>query len=151
MNYPLITVITILGVSLSIASCKKSEEEDGARVENIQTEVPVESDLAKAMKESSRVMKRLERAVKHNDWVEIEMWSQEIKEGIGGKCVELYKAENKWFASKFVILHEKFASALDTLILCSQEQNSAHLNREFNRLTESCDECHEIFHEEDED
>lgn len=146
MNYPLITAITILGVSLSIASCKKSEE---INVENLQTETPEESGLAKAMKESSRVMKRLERAVKHNDWVEIEMWSQEIKEGIGGRCVELYKAETKWFASEFIILHEKFARALDTLILCGKEHDSTHLNLEFKRLIESCDECHEVFHKEE--
>ncbi len=151
MNYPLVMVIIILGFTLSIASCKKSEEVNITVGERSQTETTEEYGLEEEMKKASRVMKRLERAVKQNDWVEIEMWTLEIKEGIGRRCVELYKTEHKWISSKFVILHDKFVTALDALILCSQNHDTTSLDLEFKRLIKSCDDCHEIFQEEVED
>ncbi|MDR4499035.1 MAG: hypothetical protein MRK02_14130 [Candidatus Scalindua sp.] len=148
MNYYLIVVTAIFGITLTIASCKKSEEMNVEVVEDIQANDSEESGLASAMKEASRVMKSLKRAVKHNDWVQIDMWTQEIRGGIGHRCIELYKAENKWFASEFIILHEKFVNAIDKLMLCSKEHDTTNVNLEFNRLKKTCDECHAIFQDE---
>ncbi|GJQ60680.1 MAG: hypothetical protein SCALA701_34810 [Candidatus Scalindua sp.] len=95
-------------------------------------------------------MKRLSRGVSHNDWVEIDIWTQEIKEGIGDKCVELYEAENNGVPNEFIALQNKFLRATKNLILASQDRNGTNAKLEFNRLRESCDECHAIFNEEDE-
>jgi hypothetical protein len=118
-------------------------------VEEVQTETPEEGDLAREMKKAAMIMKRLERAVDDNDWVEVDMWTEEIKEGIGSRCVALYKTEHKWISSEFVGLHKKFVSAINRLILCSKEHDSAHLKLEFNRLIKSCDDCHEVFDEDE--
>ncbi len=83
--------------------------------------------------------------MENNDWVEIDMWTEELKEGIGFNCVELYMIENNDISNEFTILSSKFNSAINKLILCSNEQDTDNANLEFNNLVESCDACHEIF------
>ncbi|MDR4504862.1 MAG: hypothetical protein MRK01_08760 [Candidatus Scalindua sp.] len=151
MSRSMIAVITILVVCLSIASCKKPEEAvevNVESVEHVQKEKPTDFGLVRAMKKASIAMKRLGRGVKNNDWVEIDIWAQEIKEGIGDTCVELYEAEHKEVPSGFVALRDKFIHAVNNLILCSRDHDDVNSKLEFTRLTESCDECHAIFNEE---
>ena len=153
MNRSIIAVITILVVCLSIASCKKPEEVEVEEVnvesvEHVQKERPTDFGLVRAMKKASMAMKRLGRGVKNNDWVEIDIWAQEIKEGIGDTCVELYEAEHNGAPSGFVAFRDKFVHAVNNLILCSKDHDAINSKLEFTRLTESCDECHAIFNEE---
>ncbi|KHE93045.1 MAG: hypothetical protein K8F52_19120 [Candidatus Scalindua rubra] len=148
MRNLLITVITILGVSLSITSCKKSEEVNVEKVENIQNEYLTDFRLVREMKKAATAMKRLGRGVKDNDWMEIDIWTHEIKEGIGDKCVELYRAENKEVPSEFIAARDKFVRAVDNLILCSKNHDDSNSKRDYDMLKESCDDCHVIFKKE---
>ena len=147
MNYPLIVVAIILGALISISSCKKAEEVKVETVKEVQESPQEQESLAKAMKKASRVMRRLSKAVEDNDWVDIDIWTQELKEGIGYYCVELYMIENNDISSEFISLSNKFVSSLNKLILSSKTHDTNNSGVEFNRLIKSCDGCHAIFFE----
>ena len=148
MKYSLTIFAVIIGTSLITASCKKSEEVKIENIEDVQTNVPRQEGLARAMKKASIMMRRLARAVENNDWVQMDMWAEELKEGIGFNCVELYMIENNDVSYEFTVLSNKFNSAIDKLILCSKEQDTDNANLEFNNLVKSCDACHEGFNKE---
>ncbi len=151
MKYSLIILTLILGTLTTIASCKKSEEvriERVEEVEELQANVPDQSALAGAMKRAGIMMRRLSRAVENNNWVEMDMWTQELKEGIGFSCVKLYMIENPHVSEEFSVLSNKFNSAINKLILCSKEQDTINANLEFDNLIESCDACHESFNKD---
>jgi len=148
MKYSLIISIIILGISVTTVSCKKSEEVKVERVEEIQTKTPGQEGLAGAMKKASIMMRRLARATENNDWVQMNMWTEELKEGIGFNCVELYMIENNDVSYEFTVLSNKFNSAINKLILCSKEQDTDNANLEFNNLVKSCDACHESFNKD---
>jgi hypothetical protein len=148
MKYSLIIFTVIIGISLITASCKKSEEIKTEGVEEAQTNVPRQGGLARAMKKASIAMRRLARAVENNDWVEMDMWTEELKEGIGFNCVELYMIENNDVSNEFTVLSSKFNSAVNKLILCSKEQDTDNAKLEFNNLVKSCDACHESFNKD---
>ena len=148
MKYSLLISALILGISIAIVSCKKAEEVKVERVEEAQAYVPKQGGLANAMKKASLVMRRLARSVENNDWVEMEMWTQELKEGIGFHCVTLYMLEPNNISLEFLTLSNRFKSALNKLILYSKEHDINNANLEFNMLTKSCDACHYRFYEE---
>jgi hypothetical protein len=148
MKYSLLISAVIIGISIVTASCKKSEEVKIESVEEVQTNVPEQSALAGAMKKAGIMMRRLARAVENNDWVDIDMWTEELKEGIGFNCVELYMIENNDVSNEFMVLSSKFNSAIDKLILCSKEQDTDNANLGFNNLVKSCDACHESFNKD---
>lgn len=148
MNYSLIGITAItVGIWLSLASCERPEEVMVERVEEIVTDTPEQDGLALAMQKASRVMRRLSRAVERNDWAEMDIWTQELKEGIGYYCVELYMIEHDGIPSEFIALSNKFVSALNKLMLCSKKHDTTQLKSEFDSLIASCDQCHEIFFE----
>jgi len=91
MKFSLIIFVFIIGTLIVIASCKKPDE---VKVEEAKAYTLLQNDLARSMKKASLVMRRLSRAVKNNDWVETDMWTQELKEGIGFSCVTQYMIEN---------------------------------------------------------
>ncbi len=93
-------------------------------------------------------MRRLSKAVKNNDWVEIDMWTQELKEGIGFSCVTHYMIENNDISLKFIMLSNQFNSALNKLMLASKKHYSERANLEFNNLVKSCDACHDSFNKD---
>ncbi len=148
MKYSLLILSLILGISIAITSCKKSEEIKVERVEKIQTHVSSQGGLANAMKKASLVMRRLSRAVENNDWVEIDMWTQELREGIGFHCVTLYMIETNDISLEFIMLSNKFNSAINKLILCSKEHDTDNANLEFDNLVKSCDACHKRFNKD---
>jgi hypothetical protein len=154
MKYSLIILTLILGTLITIASCKKSEEvrvervEEVEEVEELQANVPEQSALAGAMKKAAITMRRLSRAVGNNNWVEIDMWTHELKEGIGFSCVTLYMIENPHVSEEFSVLGNKFNSAINKLIMCSKRQDRINANLEFDNLIESCDACHESFNKD---
>ncbi len=151
MKYSLIILTLILGTLTAIASCKKSEEVKVERVEEVeelQADVPEQSALAGAMKKAGIMMRRLARAVENNNWVEMDMWTQELKEGIGFSCVKLYMIENPHISEEFTVLSNKFNSAINKLIMCSKRQDIINASLEFDNLIESCDACHESFNKD---
>jgi hypothetical protein len=148
MKYSLIILTLILGTLMTIASCKKPEEVKIESVEEMQANVPEQSALTGAMKKAGIMMRRLARAVQNNNWVEMDMWTQELKEGIGFSCVKLYMIENHDVSDEFTVLSNKFNSAINKLILCSKEQDTDNANLEFDNLIKSCDACHESFNKD---
>ncbi len=148
MKYSLIISAVIIGISIVTASCKKSEEVKIESVEEVQTNAPRQGGLAGAMKKASIMMRRLARAVEKNDWVQMDTWAEELKEGIGFNCVELYMIENNDVSYEFTVLSNKFNSAINKLILCSKEQDTDNANLKFNNLVKSCDACHESFNKD---
>ena len=148
MKYLLIIIAVIIGISTFSASCKKSEEVEIERVEDVQTLTPEQGSLAGAMKKASMAMRRLARAVEYNDWGQMDLLTKELKENIGFNCVELYMIENNDIPHEFTVLSSKFNNALNKLMLCSKDQNTSNTNVEFNNLIKSCDACHEHFNED---
>jgi hypothetical protein len=148
MKYSLIISSLILGISIATASCKKSEEVKIEKVEDVQASVHMQEGLAGAMKKASIMMRRLARAVENNDWVEMDMWTQELKDGIGFSCVKLYMIENNDISDEFTVLSNKFNSAINKLILCSKKHDAENKNLEFNNLVKSCDACHKSFNKD---
>jgi len=151
MKYSLIILTLIMGTLITIASCKKSEEvrvERVEEVEELQANVSEQSALAGAMKKAAITMRRLSRAVGNNNWVEIDMWTHELKEGIGFSCITLYMIENPQVSEEFSVLGNKFNSAINKLIMCSKRQDRINANLEFDNLIESCDACHESFNKD---
>jgi len=145
MKYSLIIVAIIIGISVATSSCKKSEELKIERVENIDALTSDQGSLAGAMKKASKAMRRLARTVESSDWAQMAMWAEDLKENIGFNCVELYMIENNDVSNEFMELSSNFNSALNKLILCSNEQNTDKANLEFGNLVRSCDACHERF------
>jgi hypothetical protein len=156
MKHSLIILALILGTLTTIASCNKSEEVKIEEVEELQADVSPsdparageESALAGAMKKAGITMRRLSRAVENNNWVEIDMWTHELKEGIGFSCVTLYMIENPHVTEEFSVLSNKFNSAINKLIMCGKRQDTINANLEFDNLVKSCDACHESFNKD---
>jgi hypothetical protein len=140
MKYLLIIFALILG-SFVITSCKKPEP---TRVEKAQAHVPAKG-LVSAMKKASIKMRRLAKAVKNDDWDEMDIWTHELKEGIGFNCVELYMIENNDIPNEFTVLCNKFNTAINKLMLSGKKHDTNNASLEFNNLVNSCESCHEEF------
>jgi hypothetical protein len=148
MKHLLIIFTVIIGISIVTTSCKKSDEVKVERVEKVQKLTQEQGSLAGTMKKASMAMRRLARAVEYNDWVQMDLQTQELKENIGFNCVELYMIENNDIPHEFTVLSSKFNNALNKLILCSKDQDINNANSEFNNLVKSCDACHESFNKD---
>jgi hypothetical protein len=147
MKKLLIILIIVCVMFTGLISCKKPEE---AAVEVTNTSGEKDEALGQAMKNASRDLRRLSRSIENRDWVEIEMWTKELKEGIGYSCVELYMKEHRGVSSEFVIMGSRFFDAVRNLILLCKEHNAETIDVEFNRLLTTCDDCHEIYKEKEE-
>jgi hypothetical protein len=147
MKQLLVILIVMCVMFTGLISCKKQEK---VAVEVTQTSGEKDETLGKAMKGASRDLRRLSRSIENRDWVEIEMWAKELKEGIGYSCVELYMKEHRGVSSEFVIMGSRFFDAVRSLILLCKEHNVETIDVEFNRLLTTCDDCHEIYKEKEE-
>ena len=141
MKHSLIFMALIMGTFIFIASCDKPDE---VKVEETEYTL-LQDDLARSMKKASLVMRRLSRAVKNNDWVETDMWTQELKDGIGFSCVTQYMIENNDISLRFIMLSNQFNSAINKLMLASKKHYSEKAKLEFDNLVYSCDACHDSF------
>jgi hypothetical protein len=144
-KFSLIISAFIIGVLVVIASCKKPDE---VEIKEDKAYTLLQDDLARSMKKASLVMRRLSRAVNNNDWVEMDMWTQELKEGIGFSCVTQYMIENNDISLRFIMLSNQFNSAINKLMLASKNHYSDRANLEFNNLVYSCDSCHDSFNKD---
>ena len=147
MKQLLIALIIMCVTFTGLISCKKPEE---VAVEVTHTSEKKDETLGQAMKSASRDLRRLSRSIENRDWVEIEMWAKELKEGIGYSCVELYMKEHRGVSSEFVIMGSRFFDAVRNLILLCKEHNTETIDVGFNRLLTTCDDCHEIYKEDEE-
>ncbi len=145
MKSSLLILVFIIGTLTVITSCKKP---DKVKVDDTKVYTLLQDDLARSMKKASLVMRRLSRAVKNNDWVETDMWTQELKEGIGFSCVTQYMIENNDISVRFIMLSNQFNSAINKLMLASKKHYSERANLEFDNLVYSCDACHDSFNKD---
>jgi len=142
----IILLIIICAIFSGLTSCKKTED---VKVQKTPTSHARDDTLEKAMKSASRDLRRLSGAIEGRDWVEIEMWTKELKEGIGYSCVELYMAEHRGISSEFVIKGSQFYDAVRKLTISCKEHNVEVIDSEFNRLLKTCDDCHDIYKEKE--
>jgi len=142
----IILLIIICAIFSGLTSCKKTED---VKVQKTPTSQARDDTLEKAMKSASRDLRRLSGAIEGRDWVEIEMWTKELKEGIGYSCVELYMAEHRGISSEFVIKGSQFYDAVRKLTVSCKEHNVEVIDSEFNRLLKTCDDCHDIYKEKE--
>ncbi len=145
MKSSLIIFVLIIGAITVIASCKKPDE---VQINEDKAYTLLQDDLARSMKKASLVMRRLSRAVKNNDWVEMDMWTQELKEGIGFSCVTQYMIENNDISLRFIMLSNQFNSAINKLMLASKNHYPERADLEFKNLVYSCDSCHDSFNKD---
>lgn len=145
MKKLLILLIIICAIFSGLTSCKKAEE---VKVEKPSTSQGDET-LGDAMKRASRDLRRLSNSIEGRDWVEIEMWTKELKEGIGYSCVELYMAEHRGISSEFVIRGSQFYDAVRKLTASCKEHDVEAIDPGFNLLLKTCDDCHDIFKEKE--
>jgi hypothetical protein len=147
MKKILVILIIMCVMFTGLVSCRKPE---GVAVEVTNTSVEKDNTLGQAMKNASRDLRRLSRSIENRDWVEIEMWTKELKEGIGYSCVELYMKEHRGVSSEFVIMGSRFFDAVRNLISLCKEHDTETIDVGFSRLLTTCDDCHEIYKEEEE-
>lgn len=143
----LIALIIMCVTVTGLISCKKVEE---VNVEKTSTSYEKDETLGDAMKRASRDLRRLSSSIEGRDWVEIEMWTKELKEGIGYSCVELYMAEHRGISSEFVILGSRFYDAIRKLTASCKKHDVDAIDSEFTRLLTTCDDCHDIYKEKEE-
>ncbi len=142
----LILLIILCATFSGLTSCKKTEELKAEKTPTSQTR---DDTLEKAMKSASRDLRRLSNAIEGRDWVEIEMWTKELKEGIGYSCVELYMAEHRGISSEFVIKGSQFYDAVRKLTVSCKEHDVEAIDPGFNLLLKTCDDCHDIYKEKE--
>ena len=140
----LIMCVIVSGMFMVFSSCKKAEE---VEVEEIHAYMSEEESLGQAMKKTSRDTRRLARALESRDWIEIEMWAGELKQGIGVSCVNLYIKNHPGVSAEFIILGGRFYNAANRLILSCKNQEAEIADAEFNKMLKSCDDCHEGYRE----
>lgn len=145
MKSSLILFVFITGILIVIASCKKPDE---VEIEDANVYTPLQGDLARSMKKASLLMRRLSKAIKNNDWVETDMWTQELKDGIGNSCVTQYMIENNDISLRFIMLSNQFNSAVNKLMSASKKHYSERAKLEFNNIVYTCDACHDIFNKD---
>ncbi len=80
MKQLLIMCVIVSGMFIVFSSCKKAEE---VEVEEIHAYMSEEESLGRDMKRTTRDPRRLAGALESRDWIEIEMWAGELKQGIG--------------------------------------------------------------------
>ncbi len=142
----LLTSITITGQT----SCSKTEEAP-IQEEEIKAHLSEKESLEQAMKKTSRDTRRLARAIESRDWIEIEMWANELKQGIGVSCVNLYIKNHSGATGEFIILGDRFYNATNRLILSCKKRDAEIADAQFEKILKSCDMCHEGYREDDKD
>lgn len=138
---------TLLVLFMSIAltgliSCKKAVEV-AVDNEEIKAYMSDEETLKLAMKKTSRDTRRLANALESRDWIEIEMWANELKQGIGVSCVNLYIKNHPGVSGEVLILSDRFYNASNRLILSCKKRDAEIADAQFGKMIESCDTCHE--------
>ena len=111
--------------------------------EEIRAYMSDEETLKLAMKRTSRDTRRLAKSLESRDWIEIEMWANELKQGIGVSCVNLYIKNHPGVSGEFLIFSDRFYNASNRLILSCKKRDTEIANAQFGKMIKSCEACHE--------
>ena len=142
-------IFLFLSVALTgLISCKKVEEPT-VENEEIQAYMSEEATLKRAMKRTSRDTRRLAKALESRDWIEIEMWANELKQGIGVSCVNLYIKTHPGVSGEFIILGDRFYNATNRLILSCKKRDVEIADAQFGKMIKSCEMCHDGYKKKD--
>ena len=133
---------------MGIISCKEAVEV-AVNEEEIQAYMSDEETLKLAMKRTSRDTRRLAKALESKDWIEIEMWANELKQGIGVSCVNLYIKNHPGVSGEFLILSDRFYNASNRLILSCKKRDAEIADAQFGKMIKSCETCHEGYKKRD--
>ncbi len=134
----LIMPVTVVG----LFSCNKSDEVP-IHEEEIKAYMSEKETLEQAMKKTSKDVRRLARAIESRDWIEIEMWANELKQGIGVSCVNLYVKNHPGVTAEFIIQGNRFYNSTNRLILSCKKRDAEIADAQFDKMLKSCDTCHE--------
>ncbi len=134
----LIMSVTVVG----LFSCNKTEKVP-IQEEEIKAYMSEKETLEQAMKKTSKDVRRLARAIESRDWIEIEMWANELKQGIGVSCVNLYIKNHPGVTAEFIILGDRFYNSTNRLILSCKKRDVEIADAQFEKMLKSCDMCHE--------
>ncbi len=134
----LIMPVTVVG----LFSCNKSDEVP-IQEEEIKAYMSEKETLEQAMKKTSKDVRRLARAIESRDWIEIEMWANELKQGIGVSCVNLYVKNHPGVTAEFIIQGNRFYNSTNRLILSCKKRDAEIADAQFDKILKSCDTCHE--------
>lgn len=120
-----------------------------AEDEEIQAYMSEVETLKLAMKRTSRDTRRLANALGSRDWIEIEMWANELKQGIGVSCVNLYIKNHPGVSGEFLILGDRFYNASNRLILSCKKRDAEIADAQFGKMIKACEMCHEGYKKRD--
>ena len=135
-------------VLTGIISCKKAVEMT-VDEEEIQAYMSEKETLKLAMKRTSKDTRRLAKALESRNWIEIEMWANELKQGIGVSCVNLYIKNNPGVSGEFLILSDRFYNASNRLILSCKKRDTEIADAQFGKMIKSCETCHDGYKKKD--
>ena len=145
----LLILFLFISVAITgITSCKKTVEET-VDDEGIRAYMSDEETLKLAMKRTSRDTRRLAKSLESRDWIEIEMWANELKQGIGVSCVNLYIKNHHGVSGEFLILSDRFYNASNRLILSCKKRDTEIADAQFGKMIKSCEACHEGYKKKD--
>jgi hypothetical protein len=133
---------------MGIISCKEAVEV-AVNEEEIQAYMSDEETLKLAMKRTSRDTRRLAKALESKDWIEIEMWANELKQGIGVSCVNLYIKNHPGVSGEVLILSDRLYNASNRLILSCKKRDAEIADAQFGKMIKSCETCHEGYKKRD--
>ena len=148
MKTLLILFLFMSVVLTGIISCKEAVEVT-VDDEEIQAYMSEEETLKRAMKKTSKDTRRLAKALESRDWIEIEMWANELKQGIGVSCVNLYIKNHPGVSGEFLILSDRFYNASNRLILSCKKRDTEIADAQFGKMITSCEACHEGYKKKD--
>ena len=146
MKTLLILFLFLSAALTGLISCKKAVEV-AVEDEEIEAYMSDEETLKLAMKRTSRDTRRLAKALESRDWIEVEMWANELKQGIGVSCVNLYIKNHPGVSGDFLILSDRFYNATNRLILSCKELDAETADVQFGKMVRSCEMCHEGYKE----
>jgi|TARA_B100000959_G_scaffold277277_1_gene333577 hypothetical protein len=135
-------------VLTGIISCKKAVEMT-VDEEEIQAYMSEKETLKLAMKRTSKDTRRLAKALESRNWIEIEMWANELKQGIGVSCVNLYIKNHPGVSGEFLILSDRFYNASNRLILSCKKRDTEIADAQFGKMIKSCETCHDGYKKKD--
>ncbi len=135
-------------VLTGIISCKKAVEMT-VDEEEIQAYMSEKETLKLAMKRTSKDTRRLAKALESRNWIEIEMWANELKQGIGVSCVNLYIKNHPGVSGEFLILSDRFYNASNRLILSCKKRDTEIADAQFGKMIKSCEICHDGYKKKD--
>ena len=145
----LLILFLFMSVAITgITSCKKAVEET-VDDEEIRAYMSDEETLKLAMKRTSRDTRRLAKSLESRDWIEIEMWANELKQGIGVSCVNLYIKNHPGVSGEFLILSDRFYNASNRLILSCKKRDTEIADAQFGKMIKSCETCHDGYKKKD--